>query len=55
MNPMDKSGHHPHTLEYEAPKTIEPELPLDEVELAFDEADSLFGERIGVKDSHDRC
>ena len=54
MNPMDKSGHNPNSLEYEAPKAIEPELPLEEVELEFDEADALFGERTGVKDSHDR-
>jgi hypothetical protein len=54
MNPMDKSGHHPSSLEYEAPKAIEPELPLEDVELEFDEADSLFDERTGVHDGHGR-
>ena len=54
MNHKDKTGHIPSTLEYETPKAIEPELPLEEVELEFDEADSLFGERTGVQDGHGR-
>ena len=39
------------TLQYESPETVEEE---EKTILEFDEADSLFGRRSQVKDSHGR-